>query len=161
MFPSHDQIGCYKGRSTAHLLTLLKDKKSEVHIIDTFLGSEEHSEVSNYREEFTSNMSSLGFKENKDYFIHEGLSEDLHERFEDSYFDLIMIDASHDYLNVKKDINNYISKVKENGILAGDDYDFPGVIKAVSELLPNAIITKRKGRCVQDIYAGNNWHIKC
>lgn len=48
----------------------------------------------------------------------------------------VMIDGSHDYENVKLDINTWIKKLKYPGIIAGDDYcekEFPGVVKAVNE----------------------------
>ena len=50
---------------------------------------------------------------------------------------MFLIDASHDYHSVKGDIEYYTSKLKPNGWLCGHDIDFPGVNKAVNELLPN------------------------
>ncbi|NGX31408.1 MAG: hypothetical protein K940chlam8_00776 [Chlamydiae bacterium] len=47
--------------------------------------------------------------------------------------DLIYIDASHDEVSVFKDIIDWLPKLKENGIMCGDDWhrNFPGVVKAV------------------------------
>ena len=49
--------------------------------------------------------------------------------------DLVFIDADHSYNGCKGDILAYQSKVKTGGMLAGHDIDFPGVNKAVNELI--------------------------
>lgn len=49
--------------------------------------------------------------------------------------DIVFIDADHSYESVKKDIKAYTPKVKKGGILSGHDIDFPGVNKAVNELI--------------------------
>lgn len=50
--------------------------------------------------------------------------------------DLIYIDGSHEYEDVKNDIIHYRQKLNNGGIIFGDDYSntvFPGVKKAVDE----------------------------
>ena len=51
--------------------------------------------------------------------------------------DIIFIDADHSYQGCSKDIRAYKSKVKEAGLLTGHDIDYPGVNKAVKELIGN------------------------
>jgi len=55
---------------------------------------------------------------------------------EGKYFDIVFIDAEHDYDNVKKDILAWHPLVKEGGIICGHDYASreKGVIKAVNEI---------------------------
>jgi len=59
--------------------------------------------------------------------------------------DLVFIDADHSYPGCKKDILAYRSKVSPGGIFAGHDIDYPGVNRAVKELVtdyevgPNAV----------------------
>jgi len=51
-------------------------------------------------------------------------------------FDLIFIDAGHEYKDVMTDITNWLPKLKKGGIMAFHDYanpDYPGVQKAVEE----------------------------
>jgi predicted O-methyltransferase YrrM len=67
----------------------------------------------------------------------QGNSHEVHTNIEDNSLDFVFIDASHDYNSVKKDIEYYTPKLKEDGWLCGHDMDFPGVNKAVLELLPN------------------------
>lgn len=66
------------------------------------------------------------------------------ERFDDNELDLVFIDAIHLYEEVKKDISAWMSKVKNGGILCGDDYieGFPGVIRAVDEMFGDNKIVK-------------------
>tara|TARA_R100001530_G_C4268081_1_gene142344 strand:- start:16 stop:606 length:591 start_codon:yes stop_codon:yes gene_type:complete len=59
--------------------------------------------------------------------------------YEDGYFDLIFIDADHSYEGVKKDIETWYSKVKKGGVVAGHDFSWAGVQRAIAETvgLPN------------------------
>jgi len=54
----------------------------------------------------------------------------------DESCDLVFIDSNHSYEYVKRDILNYLPKVKRNGIFLGHDYNpgFDGVIRAVREI---------------------------
>jgi predicted O-methyltransferase YrrM len=51
--------------------------------------------------------------------------------------DLVFIDADHSYNGCYKDIIAYKSKVKAGGIFSGHDIDYPGVNRAVNELVSN------------------------
>jgi 23S rRNA U2552 (ribose-2'-O)-methylase RlmE/FtsJ len=53
-------------------------------------------------------------------------------------YDLVYIDGAHDYNNVKKDILNFLPKVKIGGYITGHDYNTAdyGVIQAVNEIFP-------------------------
>ncbi len=54
--------------------------------------------------------------------------------YPDEYFDLVYIDANHDYEWVQLDLSCWYRKVKSGGILCGDDFDpYPGVKQAVTE----------------------------
>lgn len=52
--------------------------------------------------------------------------------------DMVFIDADHSYEAAKGDIVCYRELLRDGGILCGHDYsrDYPGVIRAVDELLP-------------------------
>jgi len=56
--------------------------------------------------------------------------------FPDKYFDLVFVDAEHDYENMVEYIPTWLPKMAEGGLLTGHDYGHrkhPGVKKAVTE----------------------------
>lgn len=60
-------------------------------------------------------------------------------------FDLVFIDANHEYTHVKQDILSWLPKVRSGGILAGHDYTpeipmFSGVKQAVDEIFGKKIM---------------------
>lgn len=65
----------------------------------------------------------------------ESSSEQAADRFADGSLDLVFIDANHSYAFVKKDIQKYTPKLKSTGLLTGHDIDYPGVNKAVNEVI--------------------------
>ena len=64
--------------------------------------------------------------------------------FEDKSCHFVFIDGSHEYQDVCNDILSWTPKNKKNGFIAGDDYIWDTVKKAVNELLPNAISVTTK-----------------
>lgn len=57
--------------------------------------------------------------------------------------DFVYIDGNHDYEYVKEDINIWYSKVKEGGIIGGNDFDAGhfGVVRAVLEFVEKNNLT--------------------
>lgn len=67
--------------------------------------------------------------------------------------DLVFLDGSHDYKDVKWECENYSTIIKKGGVLSGHDYDvFEGVNKAVNEF------SIAKGKPV-NVLPGNIWYI--
>lgn len=56
------------------------------------------------------------------------------ELYRNGSLDFVLIDGSHQYADVKADIEAWLPKMKIGGILAGDDYGWPGVKRACDEL---------------------------
>ena len=69
--------------------------------------------------------------------IIKGLSLDVAKSFPNGFFDVVFIDASHDYESAKKDIIAWLPKVRKGGVLCGHDYSLAqfGVIQAVNEVI--------------------------
>ena len=74
--------------------------------------------------------------------IDKGLSNEVLNSFDDNYFDVLYIDAAHDYTNVKKDLDVAKQKIKKDGYIIMNDYimsnpfdgQLYGVVQATNEL---------------------------
>jgi predicted O-methyltransferase YrrM len=145
------EIGVYKGKCTAmwnvHLIN--ENTKYEYFAIDHFLGSEEHDKLIDYYSIAKENLLPIADKIN--LIKNESKNESLN--YENEFFDIIYIDASHDYQSVKDDINCWLPKLKKNGIICGDDYisGWPGVVQAVDEIF---------GREKINVVGSQQWWVK-
>lgn len=68
----------------------------------------------------------------------------------DETFDVVFIDALHDYDSVMQDISLWWPKVREGGFICGHDYQhkFPGVMRAVADHFP----LMRVGLCPDSVW---------
>lgn len=139
------ELGAWKGRSSAFLVVEAKNKSPniKIHIVDTWLGSEEHTEEmkGNLYEKFKSNMARLDGL----YQEHRMTTNEAAHLFEDKSLDGVFIDADHSYEAVKKDIADWMPKMRKGGILAGHDYipTFEGVVRAVNESISDFVTTEQ------------------
>jgi predicted O-methyltransferase YrrM len=137
------EVGSWKGRSTAYMAVEIVNscKQIKFNCVDTWAGSEEHVDKSNPSyEKLLESPDGLynHFLENiepvKSFITPiRKTSVEASEMFNDNSIDFIMIDAAHDYENVINDIRHWYPKLASGGIISGDDLDWPGVTKAVSE----------------------------
>jgi predicted O-methyltransferase YrrM len=85
------------------------------------------------------------FKENCKEFIDinkikyiKGSTNDVHIKFENNFFDIILIDADHSFKGVCEDINNYLPKLKKDGLLLFHDFNdgyWVGVTEATKKFV--------------------------
>jgi len=141
------EIGAWLGKSSSYLVD--NGGERNIIIIDSWEGSP-NERMGNHRLATQTDIYEI-FKENmgdRNYKSIRGLSTEVVEQFEDESLDTVFIDATHTYEAVKEDIKAWLPKVKKGGILAGDDYvdGWPGVIKAVKEMLPEH--TEMQGRWI-------------
>lgn len=64
------------------------------------------------------------------------------EQFADKSVEFVFLDACHEYEYIAKDIDAWLPKIKQGGMISGHDYDkdsFPGVVKAVDERFGNRV----------------------
>lgn len=71
----------------------------------------------------------------------KGNSCEKFKDFENEFFDLIYIDGDHSYNGVKQDIENWIPKIKKEGIICGHDYN-NHVYNVVNEIFESCHIKK-------------------
>jgi predicted O-methyltransferase YrrM len=133
------EIGVYKGRCTAMWNTILINEglDYEYKAIDHFLGSAEHNKSVNYYEVTLENLKPI--LNQVEIIKNDSISES--KKYDDEYFDIVYIDASHEYELVLEDVKSWLPKVKKGGIICGDDFTpgWPGVVKAVKEVFGDKI----------------------
>lgn len=130
------EIGVYMGRCTAlwNVELINNNFDYEYYAIDHFEGSSEHinsGNIPNY-DIALKNLNPIIDRIN----LIKSDSISASKNFSDENFDIVYIDASHEYEHVKQDILHWLPKVKKGGFLCGDDYHptWDGVIKAVDEI---------------------------
>lgn len=130
------EVGCWMGRSTR---ALADHTAGMVMAVDTWKGSEEHQSALADKPtdwlygQFLANMNGL----NNVFPIRKSSVEaaEMFKRNGLKDFDMVFIDASHDYENVKADIEAWRPLVMAGGIMCGHDRGYPPVTKAVEECL--------------------------
>ena len=145
------EIGSWKGRSSCYMATNIHNsgKKIKFDCIDTWKGSWEHNlsdeelnkhiktdsqrwimknlKKKNLFKQFTKNIRPVKHIINTIKMD----STQASRRYRDKSLDFIMIDGSHDAENVYKDLKAWTPKLKENGVIAGDDFQEESVREGI------------------------------
>jgi hypothetical protein len=167
------EVGTWKGASAIHMARLCESLGLDETIIvcvDTWLGSIEfwtdHNDSDRYLSLALKNgyptvyyqfLANVVFNKMESRIIPFPVTSALAAKFFQNYqvkFDLIYIDASHEYEDIMYDLNLFWGLVNQSGILFGDDFDshWPSVMRAVTEFcISNAQQYELKG---------NKWLIK-
>jgi predicted O-methyltransferase YrrM len=128
------EVGSWLGRSSC---AIAENTSGHLTCIDTWLGTEEQEingeEIGkDVLPKFLINLSHLD-----NVTAIKTKSLDAAERFsaEGRSFDMIFLDAKHDYASVSEDIRAWIPLLRSGGIFCGHDYhrNWPGVMRAVQE----------------------------
>jgi hypothetical protein len=136
------EVGCYMGKSAAFMCVEIinSGKNIQFDMIDHWKGSPEHQDYQEIKDDTLYEI----FKENMRPFNQYGSFRSIRvdsvrgaKSYEDEGLDFVFIDASHEEADVKADLEAWYPKVKEGGVLAGDDWGFEGVIKAVQSTFLN------------------------
>jgi SAM-dependent methyltransferase len=148
-------VGVWKGQSTITMAKAAKENNNNalVFAIDTWIGSPQHW----YEHEGFQFLESLklvhGFPSLYYTFLANVFDNNVEDiiipmpstsesayhllMLEEIKFDMIHIDAAHEYEPVKRDIENYWELLNDNGVMVCDDYSlgWPGVYAAVNEFI--------------------------
>jgi hypothetical protein len=129
------EIGSYVGDSSE----IFAQHFNQVICIDPFINGYDKNDAASYQyrmriienqfDELCSRYSNIRKLKMK--------SNEAVNLFEDKSIAIAYIDAIHTREGVKNDIKLWLPKIKKGGFITGHDYQgkFPGVIKAVNELL--------------------------
>jgi predicted O-methyltransferase YrrM len=136
------EVGSWKGTTA---IAMADNTSGSVYAVDTFRGSvreEAHQKLDQGEEDwlyktFTRNTEGL---QNLTVMRMTSLEAATYFKSIGRRFDLIFLDASHDYDSVKADILAWKPLLEEGGLLCGHDRTWEGVSKAVTELIPRAAV---------------------
>lgn len=136
------EVGSYSGMSASIFLD--SGKVSTLYCVDAWKGDYDGDDICS----FTCPMMVVEkqFDKRMDVYRNRGLnvvkvkkpSLDAVNMFPDEAFDMIYIDACHQYEDVLNDLRAWMPKVKKGGWIAGHDYgcgQFPGVAKAINQVI--------------------------
>jgi predicted O-methyltransferase YrrM len=138
------EVGCKEGRTTGHVLAQCPDLRAIA--IDPWCQQEPSADVS--RETY----ADWDFRKiEREFWVNIGDHKNRCEQWRDTsetavlyaqtlgrqpgLYDVVFIDALHDYESVKQDIDLWWPRVRPGGYLCGHDYNhkWPGVMRAVAE----------------------------
>jgi hypothetical protein len=134
------EVGAWKGKSTSFMAVEILNRGLNVKfdVVDTWDGTPDEPahdtdpHLKYLYEHFLSNMRPVeGY-----YTPLRMTSMEASKLYDDNSLDFVLIDADHRYEPVKADILAWLPKVKPGAILMGDDAPWPGVNKAIHEVLP-------------------------
>ena len=131
------EIGVFRGGFSK---MILEKNPLYLYLVDPFEHSEENygpgQITTAYSDADDLRIVKTRFKDDKRVIVMKYYSHDIAYTFQDNYFDFIYHDASHLYKDLKRDLNEWLPKLKTGGIMAGHDYTEnykEYVVKAVDE----------------------------
>lgn len=142
------EVGSWKGMSTSVIAKTVKPFNGKVFAVDHWQGNEgvpEHEKAKgkDIFLTFRHNIKTLGVSEVIYPLVMD--SNTAVSIFKDESLDMVFIDADHRYSFVKKDIEMWLPKVKQGGIIAGHDCEekynnFGEFIKEIDQHLEEDVI---------------------
>ena len=133
------EIGCFAGRSTRFLMDSLDyagKHKVKVHVIDTFEGSgQEHKDVNcnTMYDDFMRNLDDYIQDERGIVNVNRSDNTNILDSFNDGTVFGVIVDGAHTYEAVRDDVQNWWPKIKDGGIMVGDDVDWKSVYHGAAE----------------------------
>ncbi|KKO20370.1 MAG: class I SAM-dependent methyltransferase [Candidatus Brocadia sp.] len=123
------EIGSYLGASTVFLASAIKDRDGHIYCVDTWSNEAMSEGKRDTFDEFLKNTGSM-----KDFITPlKGYSVEVAKTFNKG-IDLLFIDGDHSYEATKSDVENWVPKVKDCGIIIFHDIGWAeGVKRVVNE----------------------------
>ena len=128
------EVGAFLGRSAVFMAVEIinSGKNIKFDCVDHWEGSEEHNDndeinLETLYEDFVGNIKPV-----KGVVTPvKAHSVEASKLYEPNSLDFVFIDASHDEESVKEDLFHWLPRVKESGVIAGDDVNNENVANAV------------------------------
>lgn len=145
------EVGSWKGRSTSFIGRICNENGTRLVCVDHWNGSRDSLEeryraalqVEDVEATFRANMSALGITVE----VIAAPSLEAVNRFAPNSIDRIFLDASHDGPSVRADLDAWLPRLREGGILAGHDYgrNHPELVAAVDAFAAERGLVVRRG----------------
>ncbi len=142
------EIGAYSGEGTEVISKYFK----EVLAVDPWINGYDLNDVASHQcpmkfvfEAFQNRTKGLG-----NVSFSRGKSLDALEFVGNESLDLVYVDGDHRYEAVVADIQGWKPKLRKGGVLAGHDWSFPAVQKALSETLNGKEVA---------LFQGDSWAV--
>ena len=122
------EIGSYLGRSTR---ALADNTPGVVLALDDWQGPRDAEHEDNLFAKFTENMQGANYAA---YVVNH--ADGIYMLEGQKVFDMIFLDGSHEYEDVKRDIEKWLPCLMPGGLICGHDYsnEYPTVKRAVTEI---------------------------
>lgn len=119
------EVGVHEGKYSRHILNIIPSIE-KFYLVDCWRQLDNYNDRCNTidavqekcLQETINNITEWKDK----VHILRGLSLEVADKIPDASLDWVYIDARHDYLGCKQDINCYWPKLRNGGILSGHDY---------------------------------------
>ncbi|MEJ0020599.1 MAG: class I SAM-dependent methyltransferase [Acetobacteraceae bacterium] len=149
------EVGTWKGASAVHMATLCKAAglQSEIVCVDTWLGNWQHWSrregigsrvdlhlINGFPTLYFQFLSNVLARGQSDVITPLPLPSVAAAKLFQHYSlkpDVVYIDGDHEYESVNIDLRLWSLVLAPGGVLFGDDHDWPGVNRAVTELVAN------------------------
>ncbi|HEY0185520.1 MAG TPA: CmcI family methyltransferase, partial [Rhodopila sp.] len=146
------EVGTWKGASAIHMAGICKELelKAEIVCVDTWLGNWQHWTrdsgigskgdlriVNGFPTLYFQFLSNVLSKHHSDIITPLPLTGIAGAKLFAHYKlrpDFVYIDGDHEYESVIFDLRAWLQLVSDGGVLLGDDYEWPGVRRAVEEI---------------------------
>lgn len=133
------EVGAWKGRSTAYLAVEIinSGKRITFDVVDHWQGSKERAHLADPEiingtlfRAFLHNIAPVADR----IRILQMDSAEAARRFANESIDFCFLDGAHDYESVRRDLDAWLPKMKQQSTIAGDDWNWGGVRRAVNEV---------------------------
>jgi len=136
------ELGVAFGKS-AVAISLLKTKEETLHLFDLFCADVKLEDAQN-------NLEKYGNNSNLKWHVLDLMNLDPNSIEFNKKIKFLHIDSCHQHTAMLRDLNNFVPKMHDDGIIAIDDWNdptYPGVNTAVTQFLLSC--------------AGKNWKFFC
>ena len=134
------EIGVYCGENAGHIMSHLNIDK--LHLVDCWVPTEDYTIAEGVQNNYNNVVRLFGTDPKVN--IIRAYSVDASKFIPDKSLHFVYIDAEHRYHGIKADIDAWLPKVMDGGIIGGHDYDYPirpGVKEAVDEVFGENVCT--------------------